>query len=61
MMAYEGLKNGVHKKTLGLGGDTDLSPTNGPHKQINAWAAPGPSAFDFRSMALLRPRTLMQV
>lgn len=47
------MPQGIKEKDLkGLGGTTDLSPTDGPHKQQNAWSAPASAAFDFRSMYL---------
>lgn len=34
----------------GLGGTTDLPPTDEVHTKQNAWSGPGPAAFDFRSV-----------
>jgi len=39
----------------GLNGTIGLPPADGPHKKINAWSAPGPAAFDFRSKSLSTP------
>lgn len=40
----------VHGKDMkGLGGTTDLPPTDEVHTKHNAWSGPGPAAFDFRS------------
>jgi threonine aldolase len=33
----------------GLNGTTGIEATSGEHKERNAWAGPGPAAFDFRS------------
>jgi threonine aldolase len=37
------------KEMNGLNGPTGLEPAEGERKKQNAWAGPGPAAFDFRS------------
>jgi hypothetical protein len=37
------------KEMNGLNGLTGLGPAEGEHNKQNAWAGPGPAAFDFRS------------
>ncbi|RDL38369.1 PLP-dependent transferase [Venustampulla echinocandica] len=43
----------------GLNGASGLVPTDEPHKKRNAWSAPGPAAFDFRSDVITTPTQSM--
>ncbi|TVY29750.1 Aldolase [Lachnellula hyalina] len=45
--------------TQGLNGTTDLPPTDEHHTKQNAWSAPGPAAFDFRSDVVTSPTASM--
>ena len=38
----------------GLGGTTDLPPTDEAPTKLNAWSGPGPAAFDFRSTVTIQ-------
>lgn len=60
-MSVDSAQNGINgqKELNGLGGTTDLPPTDGPHKQQNAWSSPGPAAFDFRSDVVTTPTPSM--
>ncbi|KAF8864391.1 hypothetical protein BDZ45DRAFT_614032 [Acephala macrosclerotiorum] len=60
-MSADSAQNGINgqKELNGLGGTTDLPPADGPHKQQNAWSAPGPAAFDFRSDVVTTPTPSM--
>jgi hypothetical protein len=42
-------KRKAQEETKGLNGTTDLPPADEHHTKVNAWSAPGPAAFDFRS------------
>ncbi|TVY86615.1 Aldolase [Lachnellula willkommii] len=45
--------------TEGLNGTTDLPPADEHHTKQNAWSAPGPAAFDFRSDVVTSPTASM--